>query len=131
MGARAWNREEDYPMLLSWWNDRGLQFWPNDLLPSDGFIGYNEDGPVCCCWLFAHHEVRAGWIAFITCKPDTDNEARTEAFGDMVSLAEERARELGVKLLYTPTNNASLATRFEQNGYVRCDTDVVDLLKIL
>lgn len=121
--------ENFYRIMSEWWKSKGCEFAvPKEILP-EGYVSYVGEKPVFAGYLFQNG--LWGWLAFITVNPDTDARERESGMKSFVEGVEAKALEKGIRLLFSPTNNGSLISRLETNGFKKYDADVVHLLKII
>ena len=119
---------EDRLIAGSWWEKKNGFELP-DAFGGLGLIGLIDDKPVFAGHILISHDHKVGFVAFITANPDSDNNDRKTVFPVLMEGFEKVAKDLGVKLLFTTTNVASLGARIEESGFQRCDVDVVHYLK--
>jgi hypothetical protein len=115
-------------MLVDWGTNHSFTILPKEFLP-EGLIVYIDDKPVIAGYMYVTTENAMGFIAYVIANPEMDKNIRDEAFPELIRGFNEKCKGLGVKFLFTTTNNGSLTNRFRNEGFVECDTDVVHLLK--
>ncbi len=121
---------EDYPMLKDWWDDWK---WPEaplpEMLPSSGVLVYT-DVPVYAGFLYETGTV-IGWVEYVVSNKKAPIIDRRGALEYLMTVLGVLAKDRGIKLLLTTTNNSSFVNSLTKIGFDKGDQDLVQLVKML
>jgi hypothetical protein len=121
--------DELYEVICGWWEKKGSKFDIAKEVLYEGYASFIENKPIFSAYLY--HQNALGWLAWVAANPESDSRERKVGMKLLVDGITEIASGRGIRLIWTPTNNASLISRFEDNGFLKYDCDVVHLLKLV
>lgn len=93
----------------------------------DGYCVLKDGKFVCATWLYCSDKF--AWLAWTTANPEVIGTVREEGLKGLFEFVERSAKEMGLKAIFTGTNNASLLSRYIDCGYLKTDSDNVHLFK--
>lgn len=123
---------DEHDIVQGWWDKHPDNVYklPKDILPT-GYIAYDGDKPVIATFIYGAEGYFFGFQAWTTANPDMDKYKRDKCFGPLMEFVEKDLKAKGITVLFASPSNASLMKRFNDIGYVTCDTDAVHMIKIL
>jgi len=135
MEARIFE-ETDYPILMEWWEGHG---WPGihcSMIPKLTVIMSNEERDICAGSVYmdnsvAEDKVKICMLEWIVTNPKATNMESYKGIREMTDLLEKRVREMGYGVILTTCKQESLAKVHEKSGFIRTDSNMIHLIKIL
>lgn len=126
MEILQFNAPMHYESLCSWWKAHDWSVIDLDLLPATGFIVPN----VCAGFLYA---TDSGFCLseFIISNPAIEYKIRSEGLDMLINKLAEEAKKKGYKVMFTSVEHEGLIKRYENNGFIKTDTNMTNLLKVL
>ena len=112
MKAMVEYEDDHYPMLMDWWEKRGMGMTPEERLPEIGYIV-----PEVAAGFLYQTDSDIALIEGLISNPETDGFTRHGALDAIVDALAEKAKELGFKTLYGFTRQRAVARRAERHGY--------------
>jgi hypothetical protein len=119
--------DENYPILVSWWNAHMWPPIPQDHLPQ-GFIIYYADEPIIAGFVYKTDSAFC-LFEFIVANPAVKGLRRQLAFEVLVQAVVEYTKEIGGKTLFTSVNNPNLISKLEASGFVKTDTNMTNFVR--
>lgn len=124
-------QDEDYDeILIKWWEDWGFPSPPpKSMLPTTGFIAYDEDIPVAACFLYVTNSEIA-WVTWLVSnKQYRKKPHRRIIINSLIEAVCEGARKTGHSIIYTATNNKSAVQSFKDAGFISTSKNTQELIK--
>jgi hypothetical protein len=127
--------DTDYQeILVGWWNDWGWTPPAAAFLPQDGEGGVmvmDGDEPVCAGFLYTTNSGVA-WVDWIvSSKSYRKKPQRKEAINLLIEKLTSVAKSVGYQYVYALIKNQSLIETYKKNGFVKGDSYVGELIKVL
>lgn len=120
--------DKHYKTLMHWWKKHNWPEIPQDALPKTGFVAVNPDGkPVAMGFLYQTDSVM-GVCEWFTRNPDMDPGIGRIGIDWVIGGIQGAMKALGIRTLFTSTNNEKLMTRLESFGFFRTDQGMTNLL---
>lgn len=127
-------REEDYDnILVNWWKDWGGEIPSKEFLPDNGLGGLmvsKGDINICAGYLYKSNSAIA-YCEFIISNYNYREKDRKDAIVFLIDNIGSLAKYLGYKTIWATVSNKSLAFRYENAGYIKTQTNCVELIKHL
>jgi hypothetical protein len=122
--------EKYYPIIKDWWEKKGgiWQAIQPELLSSQGIIVKNNNKYICAAWLYCTDSLY-GVINWIITNNTKDGKIKRKAISFLLKKLEERAKELGIKLIYIPMETNSLKRVLEKESYVKTSDNISEFFK--
>jgi hypothetical protein len=112
--------EEDYEVLVTWWQKWNWTAPPRDFLPENGRGGLmiEKNGiPIVAGFIYFTNS-KVAWTEFVISNFDyKEKKDRKEAIMILISELIRIAREKGSKYIYTVVKNKSLVNHYLASGY--------------
>lgn len=121
--------DELYKTLCEWWEGHNWTAQPREILSPYGYVSFLNDKPVMSAFLYKTEGSCLGWMEWILSNPESSYDERTECFKELVSFIEVKAKELGIKAIFTATKSASLSKRLDEIGFIKTDENVNHYIK--
>lgn len=126
MIARDFDFEKDYEMICGWWDKHGWSRIQPEQLPQSGVV--IEDGnPIVACFLY-NTDSTIGWIEWMVSDPDSNVHHRREAIMMAIKYLKAKAKELGLKHLFTSAHNKHLIEKFKESQFIITDENVTHMI---
>ena len=94
--------EEDYPVIRTWWEDRGVQAPSQGLLPYTGVMAENNGVPVACAFLYEDKGGVVGMIEWEATNPEVKSAMdRIRGLNLIFQFFEEYCIEKGMIVLFS------------------------------
>ncbi len=120
--------ESDKEFIAKWCKGHGWPMFPDYILSTRGFIGEYDGKPVFACWLYVC-DSPLGFLDWIICDPESNDEEREGSFKAMIDMAWEVGKENGLQRVLTIANHPSLMERLKKNNYFVTDENVTLLMR--
>jgi len=114
MEHRKWSLDQDYPILVKWWNDWEFGVVPKECLPPDGIMVEEEGIPVCAGGLYIGEGTQFGFMEWIVTDKHADQRLVHRALKKCIDSIMQFARDKGLKLVYTATKEQALHKRYQK-----------------
>lgn len=112
-----------------WWNSHMEQFLPDALLSDQGFMAYSDEKLVATMFFFPVVGCKMAMLGYPIANPKTSKEERKEALSLLISTIEAYAKNLGYEWLVSYPGNPKAQKLFENNNYIKGDSEVIQFLK--
>lgn len=117
MEVKSFSKEMHYPIVSSWWEShKDWQPIPEDILPTTGFIVYDNELPCVAGWLYLTNSSCA-WLEWIVSSPTLAKEQRVEGVHKLLDHVEEVVDSLGIKMTLMAATNPVLIKRLTDHGF--------------
>lgn len=118
--------EQNYKMLVEWWEGYSWPIIPFSMLPKIGFIVngvvagfiYSTDSKICV-------------IEWIIANPKTIKEERKKSLEELLTLLCNTAKDMGYTHCFTYTKNSGLINTLELSGFKKTDENMVHFMRSL
>lgn len=127
MMVRPLSIEFDFPVLQSFWVEKGLPLVPKEYLPPIG-ISVDHDGELICGGFLAK-DSKVGSIGYIAANPFVDKNIRSKALDLLLLSLEQMATSKGCRVVTVSTNVPALQARYEAHAYKLTDQNVNHYVK--
>jgi len=114
MEHRKWSLDQDYPILVKWWNDWEFGVVPKECLPPDGIMVEEEGTPVCAGGLYIGEGTQFGFMEWIVTDKQADHRLVHRALKKCIDSIMQFAKDKGLKLVYTATKEQALHKRYQK-----------------
>ena len=114
MEHRKWSLDQDYPILVKWWNDWEFGVVPKECLPPDGIMVEEEGTPVCAGGLYIGEGTQFGFMEWIVTDKHADQRLVHRALKKCIDSIMQFAQDRGLKLVYTATKEQALHKRYQK-----------------
>ena len=114
MEHRNWSLDQDYPILVKWWNDWEFGVVPKECLPPNGIMVEEEGIPVCAGGLYIGEGTQFGFMEWIVTDRQADQRLVHRALKKCIDSIMQFARDKGLKLVYTATKEQALHKRYQK-----------------
>ncbi len=123
---RAWAKS-DVPMLQKWWEVRGVQALPAEMLPPTGWIAERDGEPVAAAFALCAVGVGVATLEWIVAAPSAGLKATREALTFLVVGIKKvlASMDYGVLIARCPPQIARFAT---SAGFEICSTENINLI---
>lgn len=127
--------ENDYDTILcDWWRSWGWQPVERDFLPDEGKGGImvcDDEEPVCAGYMYTTNS-KVAWVDWII-SSDTYRKKpqRKEAIKLLIETLTSICKNTGHKYCYALLKNPSLIETYESIGYVKGDSKINEMIKLL
>lgn len=119
---------EDYPTIHRWWVDHKWTPLPHDLLPVHGFVVEENGVMILAGWLY-QSDSKIGWLEWIISNPESTHEDRSSAIDLLINVVIYKAKELGMKALFSSLKHDGLMKKYLANGFVKTDENVTNFIR--
>lgn len=123
--------DETLLVILEWWPARGEGEMQECLLPPDGVVAFDEDGPVAAAWLSLIEGTPLGVIDWMVARPGIGMGKARAACRAVFADLEAIAREKGRRMLFAAACRHLMTREIEACGFVVMAREVVHLAKPL
>jgi hypothetical protein len=128
-------KPSDYDeVLVGWWKEWGWEPPMRDFLPSDGVGGImvlDGDEPVCAGFLYTTNS-KVAWVDWIiSSKEYRKKPNRSEAIKLLVDTLTNVAKNTGHRYSYALIKSPNLINTYEGLGYVKGDSYIGEMIKVL
>jgi len=114
MEHRNWSLDQDYPILVKWWNDWEFGVVPKECLPPNGIMVEEEGIPVCAGGLYIGEGTQFGFMEWIVTDKQADHRLVHRALKKCIDSIMQFAKDKGLKLVYTATKEQALHKRYQK-----------------
>lgn len=122
----------DVPKVLPWWEERGLGEMYAWLLPPDGWVAHDGEGPLAAGWLGRTLGVpRVARIDWFATRPGVPAGVSRRAALAVLARIEIEARRLGVEYLCCATGFAAMGREIGRAGFYETAAGVKHFAKEL
>src|SRR5262245_1369230 len=122
--------EEIYQTISQWWQARQWPTIPRSSLPKSGFMGFIDGKPILAAYLYAT-DSDIGLFEWVISAPDSKPEERDAAFQAVAESIFEKAKEKGLRALFSYTSQPNLSKRFLRVGFIKTDDNISNFLKMV
>jgi hypothetical protein len=112
MFTRNWNIDKDYHTLKKWWKQHEFGVVPMEVLPPDGIIVEDVDGPICAGGLYIGTGTKFAFMEWIVGDKNSDKKKLHKALKLCIEAIMEMAQNKGMRLVYTVTGESALQKRY-------------------
>ena len=116
--ARRYDAARDYPLIASWWEARGNECLPADVLPPTASLVMLRGKPVAACFIWLTN-AKAAYLAFPVSAPELVSHAAYRAVGLAIEGAIGIAREAGCQMIWAATSSRSIDRLYDRAGLTR------------
>lgn len=120
--------DEDYPLIVEWWNGHGWDSPPSEVLPALGLISENDGVPVAVGWCYLDNSRAVGLMEWMVTNPANSPRISAVALVHVVKGLKCAAKEIGYTTIFTSCRQESLAKLLERAGFARTDKNVTHLV---
>lgn len=132
MFTRNWDLDKDYDTLKKWWNQHEFGVVPVEVLPPDGIIVEDIDGPICAGGLYIGSGTQFAFMEWIVGNKDSDKIKLHRALKLCIDAIMDMAKNKGMRLVYTVTGESALQKRYvKQHGMKLTENSVKTYLRDL
>lgn len=116
--------DSDYDMLCGWWDDWGWTPPQKDFLPTIGVVVEE----VAAGFLYVTNS-KVCWVDWIISDKNYRGEDRDDIINVVLASLEEISKDYDAKFLYALIKHKKLMEKYEAMGYVKGDSDAVEMIK--
>ena len=118
--------DSDYEMLCDRWKGWGWTPPPKDFLPTIGVVVEE----VAAGFLYVTIS-KVSWVDWIISDKNYRGEDRDDIINVVLASLEEISKDYDAKFLYALIKNEKLMKKYEAMGYVKGDSDAVEMIKTI
>lgn len=127
--------ENDYDTILTgWWREWGWEPVEREFLPDDGKGGImvlDGDEPVCAGYMYTTNS-KVAWVDWIVSSNTYRKKPqRKEAIKLLIETLTNICKNTGHKYCYALLKSPSLIDTYESIGYVKGDSKINEMIKLL
>lgn len=131
MQVRAYNSAFDYDVVKQWWHDWAWIPEPTpNMLSQNGLIVFEDDKPLAAGFVYQTDSVIC-WVEHIVTDKDIPKFVRAKAVQLLIKKLTEKAEDLGFIVAMVSLEHKGLIKMFENNDFIKTDTNVTNLMKVL
>jgi hypothetical protein len=134
LNIRVLNENDYQEILVGWWSDWKWKAPSKDFLPDDGkggLIVFDEDEPVCAGFVYVTNS-KVAWVDWIiSSKKYRKKPHRKEAIKLLIDSLTNICKNTGNTYGYALIKNQSLIDVYKELGYVKGDSYVGEMIKLL
>ena len=123
-------KPSDYELVASWWTGQKWNAVPSDMLPDLGLISIIDDKPVCAGFLYTSNS-KTVWMEWVIADPNSDKQTRALALEQLIDNLLTLAQLKKAKYVVTSVMHPKLIERLEQKGFIKTDTNMQNMVKVL
>lgn len=124
--------EDDYPVVSKWWEGHGWRPVPKEYLPTLGVIAFNSSGDCAAGWLYMDNSSSGvSMLEWLVSNPEASARDAMRGIKAITQFLSGAAFEMGYKVMITTCRQESLARIHEKSGFIRTDSNMIHLTKIL
>lgn len=117
-------------ILVKWWKDNGWTTPPTlDYLP-EGYMVSN-DGKDAYAGFIYYTGTKIAWFEFIVSNYHLEPTLKRGCLEKLIDVVSIIAKDKGVDVLFTSTNNMGYCNSLKKNGFVVGDKEIIQLTKKL
>lgn len=118
-----------YQTLCSWWTTHSWPAIPREMLPMRGYMAFQNDTPVIAGFLYRDDTSLVGMIEWIVSNPDVSHGTKQAGFTELMTHIALVAKGLGLRALFTTSNNSNLNDKLIGHGFNKTDEAMTHFLK--
>lgn len=126
------NREDFnkyYPIFKEWWEGKkGFKPIDPQLLSSNGIIIEDKTDLLCAGWIYRTDSLY-GVINWIITNNSQDGFRKRKALNFLLKKLEERAKQLGIALIYIPMETKSIKNLLNKEGWINTSNGISEFFK--
>lgn len=123
-------KPSDYELIASWWTEQKWTPVPMDMLPDLGLISIVDDKAVCAGFLYTSNS-KTVWMEWVIADPKSDKQTRAFALEQLIENLLTMAKLKKAKYVVTSVMHPKLIERLEQKGFIKTDTNMQNMVKVL
>lgn len=128
--VRRINKEEDYDDIKSWWENHGGETFLNKgYLPSIGFISYEGQDKIACCFAYKDSMAKAAFLAWVCVNPKANKKVRDEGIDKAIQECIRMCDSIGIHFVWTGTSNKFLQKRIENMKFETVGEEMKEYVK--
>ncbi len=121
-----------FSWVCPWWQARGSQPPPRQVLPGCGATAHYHDEPIAAAWLYLDATGSGmGWLAWLIGNPSAPPLRVGRALHLAIDFLAEHAHALGYHTLVSTYQQPSLVRWFQRRGWQTGERQLVHLFKSL
>ena len=122
---------EIHEMINLWWLDKSDKELSSMVKSEYGFMIYDDERPIVCCFLYPTIGSRMAMIGFPIANPLVFHDKRREALKALVAGVESFAKDLKYDLLVSYAGSNGAKELWNRENYKIADKEVVQFYKRL
>ena len=116
MKYRAWDLDQDYPILEKWCKERKWDsVIPKDMLPPQGIIVEDKE-PICALGLYLNEKVKFGYMYGIFSNPKIGKIKLVKAMKMSLQKVKKLAKQKKIEIILTHTAEKALEKLYTKYG---------------
>lgn len=120
--------ERDYEDVKTWWEKHKFHVLPKEALPRIGFMANKNDQKLCASWLYKDESADLGFLTWVTSNPSASPFDISWGIDLMMTMAISKAKDIGLKIIFSCTNHHRLADRFQKQGFIVTDENSTEMI---
>lgn len=121
--------DELYEVVCGWWKALGWAVFPKDMLPKHGYV-VSTNKPVIAGFLYQEAQAKFGLLGWIVSDPESSKEERTECLDILLNHLFDKAKEEGLRGIFTFMKHGPLIEKLKQYGFTVLSDDSIQLMKV-
>lgn len=120
-----------FRVISKWWEDRGDGEIPPDVLPPDGAVACDADGPLAAAWLYRPVGCRVGILDWLVSRPGERSAYVRPAARAVFESLQALAKQEGLTRLFASVSRAGMIREARACGFTTAATENTHLVKLL
>lgn len=116
MIIRAFSKDTDYQVVISWWEDWGHAVIPERMLPNKGLIAESDCGPFFSAFMI-YTDNNMAMLEWATKKPGTSSQEVQRALASIIPLFEDMAKRDGKEIIFARVAKPTIHRELCRQGY--------------
>lgn len=121
--------EKYYPIVKDWWEGKGWKAVHPNYLSTNGLIIKKDKNYICAGWIYCTDSNLGMISAIITNNEKKIGFLKKQALKCLITNLEELAKNLGIKLVYTPMETKSIGKLLEAANHNRTSKEISEFFK--
>jgi hypothetical protein len=125
-------RPDDYPVIVKWWESRGIAAIPAHVLHPCGVVV--EDGEhrlLGAAWLYQDNATSMAWIGWPILSTEVHCRHVLRVFDVLLGGIEAVAKSIGRNVVHAAVDKRSLKKWFAMRGFIVSAENVTSFIKVL
>lgn len=119
------------PVILDWWQLRGLGDMPADVLPPVGYVASDEEGPMAAAWIYQPVGCKVAMIDWLVTRPFLGYMTSRAACHAVWEALEARARTDGALRIFASVGRCGMLSEAQACGFHVAAHQMIHLVKPL
>lgn len=126
MEVKSFSLIDHYEIISDWWTGHDWTVLPQQVLPHNGLIVYDDNTPICAGFLYKTDSAIC-WLEWVISNPLAKKEQRSEALNALIDCLVGLAKTMGFSIIFTSIKHPGLIKRMEQIGFQVNDNGMTNM----